>query len=227
MASTLAASPEHLGGPDWPAFPLNREDTLLAQVRNGSTSRLPTIPGVQSLAMAMRYLPGGRNSFIEYVQMAALNGSEDAKRWLTVYTSLAPSMQPRVSFDDVCAGSGVYPKNLMAVVVSTAMEFGQDVSNLVAAAVQGSVVDAMGKSALRTTGKYADIAQKDRVAFLSSSVARFLPTRGTTVNVSASASAQAASASAAEPSVPSFADDMASLAPPPRVIDVIPEPTEE
>jgi len=162
----------------------------------------------------MRYIDGGRDRFIEFVQMAVLNGSDVAERWMFVYADLLPSERKVVNFDDVCAGSGVAPKDLMAVVVSTAMEFGQDVANLVAAAIQGAVVQKMGESAMRITGKYVDVSQRDRIALLQSASVRFLPVpKGTVVHVTASANSQAAAAASAEPSVPTFAEDMAQLVP--------------
>lgn len=165
----------------------------------------------------MRYMEGGRDRFVEFVQMAHLNDMPNATNWLSVYAKLLPTERKIVSFDDVCAAAGVQPKNLMAEVVSSAMEIGQDVGNLIAASTHPAVVAQLAKSAQRIDGKHAEVSHKDRIAFLQSSASRFLPVSksGSTVNVNTSASAAAAAAAAAseEPSVPSFAQDMERLAP--------------
>jgi len=154
-----------------------------------------------------------------------------------VYADLTPYQRSIVSFDDVCAASGVKPADLMPVVVSTAMTIGMDVGNLVAAAMHPKVIEAHVKSAARTEGAYADLSQKDRFAFLQARGLAPLP-RNTVVNVhaNASASAKAAAAATSEPTVPSFTDDMDALraaragvqqslaAGTPDVIDLFPEP---
>lgn len=202
-------------------FPLDSEDRLSLKLAEKARrnirhafhqQKLVTLPGVQSLSIATRYIEGGRERFVEFVQMAVLNRMEVAQQWWAVYADLLPNERRKVSFDDVCAAAGIKPSELMSVVVSTAMEFGQDVGNLVAATMHPKVTAQLAKSAERISGEYADVAHRDRMAFLQSQ--RFLPTpKGTTVHVNASANAQAAAAAQSEPSVPGFADDMAALAP--------------
>lgn len=173
---------------------------------------LPTIPGVQSLSIATRYIDGGRQRFIEFVQMAMLNRLPACEKFWLVYADLLPGERMVVSYDDVCAAAGVRPSELMAEVVSTGMEFGTDVGNLAAAALHPAIVHQTGKSAKRIAGQYADIAMKDRHAMLQAR--GFLPVpKGAQVHVhaSASANAQAAAAASADPSVPSFAENMAAL----------------
>lgn len=180
---------------------------------------LPTVPGVQSLAIAMRYIDGGREQFIEFVQMAALNGVECVKKWWLVYADLTPGERARVSFDDVCVASGVRPSELMANVVAVAMEFSTDVGNLVAAATHPAIVHQAAKSAKRIGGVHAQIGLADRRMLLDH--ARFLPVpKGASVHVHANASANAAAAANAanDPSVPSFADDMLALGAPRRAV---------
>lgn len=166
------------------------------------------------MALAVRYIEGGRQRFLEVVYQAAQNGDPDAVKWITVFADLRPYEQAKVSFDDICAASGVRPSDLMAIAVSTAMEFGEDVGNLVAASMHPKVVRQMAKSAMRIGGANAEIALKDRIALMQHS--RFLPiprNASMHVNVNASSSANAAAAAKAttEPSVPSFAEDMSSL----------------
>jgi hypothetical protein len=176
---------------------------------------LPTIPGVQSLSLAIRYLPGGRASFLEYVQAATIDGDATARAWYAVYASLSNYEQARVSFDDVCAASGVGVSNLLRAIVGSAVDAHTDVGNLMAAVFHPKVVHAAGKSALRIGGKYADIALKDRQSLLTH--AGFLPApKGSVTRVevnanAASSSSAAAAAAAVNPSVPSFQDDMRAL----------------
>lgn len=168
---------------------------------------LVTLPGVQSLAIATRYIDGGRDRFIEFVQYAVLEHNQDAQRWFAVYADLTEYERGIVNFDDVCAASGVKPSKLMAATISAAMEAGRDVGNFVAALSHPKVVQAMVDSALKQD---SEIGLKDRHAFLQGMGMLPVP-RGTTINLSASATAQAAAA-AHEPSVPSFAQDLGTIA---------------
>jgi hypothetical protein len=186
------------------------QNRVMADVGDPALTRLPTLPGVSSLSIATRYLPGGRDRFVEYVQFAALNTHDIAKKWLFVYDDLLLSEQRIVSFDDVCAAAGVKPSELMALVVSTAMEYGIDVGNLVAAAGHPEVVAKSVESASRIAGKGAMIGLRDREMLFQHH--NFTPTSrgGPIVNVSqhASANAQAAAVADSDPSVPSFAATM-------------------
>lgn len=209
---------------DRPLFPRTKAERVRVRMRNllrqklvtvgdPNLTRLPTLPGVSSLSIATRYLPGGRPRFVEYVQFAALNDNEIARAWLFVYDDLMPSERVIVSFDDVCAASGVKPSDLMALVVTTAMEYGIDVGNLVAAAGHPEVVAAGVESAKRIAGKGAGIGLRDREMLYQHQ--NFLPSGrgGPVVNVhnNASANAQAAAVADADPSVPSFAATVRAL----------------
>lgn len=172
---------------------------------------LVTLPGVQPFSAMTRFVDGGRAHVIETLQTAVLNNDPVACQWWEVYRELPSYPRSIVSFDDVCAASGVSPQQLILVLVSTEMDFGRDVGNYVAAAMHPKVISRLAESASRIDGDHADIALKDRHAFL---MARgFLPTpKGATVNIHASASAQAASAAAQEPSVPSFTETIDATA---------------
>lgn len=174
--------------------------------------KLPTVPGVHALSLAVRYIEGGRDRFLGFVQMAMQNGNTHAESFMVVFADLAPSDRLKVSLDDVCAAAGVRPADLMAAVVSTAMEFGTDAGNLVAATMHPTIMHQNVKSAARIGGQFADIGFRDRLLHLQGM--KFAPTpKGANVHVhaNASANAQAAAAVAAEPSVPSFSADLASL----------------
>lgn len=192
---------------------LTSETARIVTPGDPGLTRLPTLPNVSSLSIATRYLPGGRERFVEYVQFAALNDHEIAKQWIFVYDDLLPSERRVVSFDDVCAASGVKPSDLMALVVSTAMEYGIDVGNLVAAAGHPEVVGKAVESALRIAGKGASIGLRDREMLFQHH--NFVPTgsKGPIVQVNqhASANAQAAAIADADPSMPSFAGTMHKL----------------
>jgi hypothetical protein len=179
---------------------------------HGLPTELPTIPGVCSLSIAARFIDGGRPRFIALVQQAMLNRIACAEKWWLVYAELTANERAIVSFDDVCAASGVRPSELMANVVAVAMEFEQDVGNLVAATTHPAIVHQAAKSAKRIGGDYAHIAVKDREMLFQHH--GFVPVPKAaivSVHANASATAQAAAAAAVDPSVPSFADTMRSL----------------
>lgn len=159
---------------------------------------LPTLPGVQSLAIATRYIDGGRGRFIDYVQMAVLNRIECAEKWWHVYAELSPNERAIVSFDDVCAASGVRPAELMANVVAVSMEYGHDVGELVAASMHPAIVHQAVKSAKRIGGDYAHIAVKDREMLFQHQ--KFVPIPKTAiVHVNATANANGLAAASAVP----------------------------
>ena len=172
----------------------------------GLVRDLPTLPGVQSLSLATRYIEGGRERFIEFVQLAMLNKAEAAIKWMAVYADLTAAERLRVSYDDVCAAAGVMPSEIMSAVVSNAMTFGVDVGNFVAAITHPQVVQAAVRAAKDPAG-----LEDRRMMFQHQG---FIPTpKGTTINVNAHASsnAQAAAVAAKDPSVPSFADDLRNI----------------
>ncbi len=177
------------------------------------TGKLPSLPGVSALSIATRYIDGGRDRFIEYVQMAVLDGIAEATAFWVVFADLLPGERVRVSLDDVCAAAGVSPSALMGKIVSVAMQAGTDVGNLVAASMQPAIVHQAGRSAKRIGGAFAGVAQRDREMLFQHS--NFIPLpRGQQIHVHASSNATAVAASnavAADPSVPSFADTMAAL----------------
>ena len=159
------------------------------------------------LARMIRFLPGGRETFIGLLRRAARNGDRDAVSWCLVYDELKPHLQKKVDLDDLSEASGVQPDALLGIVVSTGVRMGTDVSVLVAQSYAPQVVDALGRSALRTTGEDAKIAQRDREMLLQHT--KFLPLpHGAAVHVHANANAQAAAAAAAQPSVPTFAESL-------------------
>ena len=200
-----------------PAIKLKVRDQAAMRLREkkGMSNRhvppteLPTMPGINALSFTVRYLPGGRKTFLEFVKLAAQNGDQVAYAWWCVFADLPPGQRLQVNFDDVCAAAGVKPSALIAGVVGHGMEAMTDMGNLVAAVFHPKVMEAMGKSAVNLE---SEIGAKDRQAFLQAR--GFLPTpKGASIHVHANASAnsQAASASSAEPSVPKFASDLASL----------------
>lgn len=159
------------------------------------------------LHQALRYIPGGRQTFLELVHRASLNGDGHALSWWKVFTDLLPAQQARVDLDTVCEASGVPPDLVMGIAVSTAMRLGQDVADLVASTTLPALVGRTMESAMRIDGEHADIAYRDRMAMLQHH--KFVPLpRGTSVHVHASATAKAAAAAASQPSVPTFSESL-------------------
>lgn len=187
---------------------------IAQKISGGQTlTDLPTIPGVSSLSIAVRKLPGGRMQFMEFAQFAALNLCPAAQKFWMVLADLSINQRATVSYDDVCAAAGVRPSQLLMEIMGCAMEFGHDVGNLVAAAAHVSIVHQTTKSAMRIGGDYAKVAQRDREMLFEHH--GFIPVAAraasVTVNANASANAQAAAAVSADPSVPSFSGTMRGL----------------
>ncbi len=216
----LVTAPPEPPGPEADGMPfhLSDRDKAVFAVRKGqqrrTSSELAQTTGVHALAYVIRYLPGGRNSFLELCKMSMLNGDVAAKAFWDVYDGLSKTQQKLIPLDDVLTASNVKLSELMAGIVGHGIEAATDMGNLIAAMFHPQVVAKMGESALRTTGPHAEIAAEDRKLLLQGRGA--IPTpRGASIhlhaNANANSNANAAAASAAEPSVPTFADDMAAL----------------
>ena len=169
---------------------------------------------MSALTDLVRYVHGGRLKFLQMVKQAALNGNEAARQWIDVFARLPISHQRIVVLEDVCETANVSPRDLVAIAVSEAMEFGTSSAEFIAAMTHPKLVARMTKSAMRIGGAYADIALRDRHALMQHH--KFIPiprNASVAVNVSANSSANAAAAAAneANPTVPSFSQSMASL----------------
>lgn len=169
---------------------------------------LTTLADVHSLAFAIRYIDGGRDTFIAFVQGAMLEGLPESTAWFRVYADLTVYERRIASLDDICAAAGVRPSKLISEIVTTRMELGRDVGNLVAAVLHPKVVEALAKSGSTLDGANPEISHKDRIAFLQGMGTLPLP-KGVVINNTVTSNAAAAAmAAAAEPSMPSFAEDM-------------------
>lgn len=205
---------------------LSEEDRLRIKLRDvkrkiapgTAPTKLGTLPGVHGFSFATRYIDGGRERVIEFIQLAVLERQPAAERFYAVFADLSKYERSIVSFDDVCSAAGIKPSELLTQIVAVQMEYGRDVGNLVAAMTHPEVIAKMAKSASRIDGEHAELSQRDRFEFLRGRGFLPLPKGATIVNVHASATAQAAAASAAEPSVPSFADDLSFVRPSQRQI---------
>lgn len=186
--------------------PLNaHERRLRGRLANGQTN------GTKNhhlIAKALRFVKGGRATFLAHIERAMRNGDPEAREWWGIYSELMPAQQARVDIDDVCEASGITPDRLMAVAVSQAMRMGTDIADYAAAVMHPEIVNATIKSGMRTSGPYHVTAQKDRELLLEH--AKFKPVRGvgTSVTVNANATAAAQAAAASQPSVPTFAESL-------------------
>jgi hypothetical protein len=163
------------------------------------------LPGVSAVSMAVRYIDGGISRFIEYVQLAVLNGGVHTAKWWQVYADLTPLERQHAVLDDICCAASVKPYELLSEVVASGMQYGQDMGNLIAASLSPGVIAKMGEAAARIdeNSRNNETWQKDRHLFLQST--GFAPApKNAGVSVQVSANAQAASAAAGDPSVPAF-----------------------
>lgn len=187
---------------------------LVAKMKTSpqAANKLATLPGIHVLTRTIRYVQGGRKTFLEFVQLAMQEGNGPAGEFWNIFMDLTPHERNKVSLDDVCWAAGVQPSDLMGSIVTVAMEFGRDMGNFVAAAMHPQVVRKHIDSALDINGANPEISLKDRHAFLQAN--KFLPTpkgTGVVINNATSANSQAAAAASAEPTVPSFSDDMRDI----------------
>jgi hypothetical protein len=177
---------------------LNVRDRLRISARSHG---LPTLPGRSSLSLATRYLPGGRESVLSYIALAAQDGDPSAMDFWHVWEDLKPWEQVQVSLDDLCAASGISPSKILKVLVGAAFDAGCDVASLVAAAAHPAVVQASVKYAKEANGI------EDRKLLFQHH--RFTPIpKGTSIQIGVSANAQAANTLSADQSVPSFLQDV-------------------
>ena len=168
----------------------------------GESTHTPAL----TIAMILRFVPGGRKTAVEMIQAAAQNGDSAAKRWCLVWDDLRQIEQQRANMNAICEVAGIAPKDFMAIVISTAMEIGTDAADMTAALMHPRVVKQTAKSALRIGGEHASIAQQDRQWMLEHG--KFIaPPKGISITQNASAQA-AAAAAAAQPSVPTFMDSI-------------------
>lgn len=207
---------------------MERKTNPNAQVNEAR--QLPTLPGVCALSIATRYIEGGRMRFVEFVQLAMLNGDAHARAWLEVFSDLTPVERERVSFDDVCVASGVRPADLVKAVTGTAVDFGIDTGNLVAALTHPQVVAASVKFAKDHGG-----LEDRRMLFQHSGFIPVPKNAAPTVVVNANSSASAQAAAKADGAagietdaagLPSFAQTLkqvgSTLQPAPRPAELPP-----
>lgn len=201
----LSKAPDGQGKTD---IQLVREKILKHRERFTGKKTLPTIEGVQALSMMTRYLDGGRDRFLELAQNAMAAGHDVAERWMFVFADLTPIQRTRVNFDDVCAGAGVSPLDLVKSMLETEWTYSRDVADIIRVAALPKMMGKLVESGLQLNGKNPEVSERDRARFLQS--ANMIPTpKGTTIQIAANA--QAAASAAMDPSVPSFRDDMEAL----------------
>jgi hypothetical protein len=169
---------------------------------------LPTLPGNGSITMATRYIEGGRATVLGYIQLAAMNGNDSAMLWWHAYEGLSKYEQSVVSYDDVCAASGISPKLILMAIAGAGFDANCDIANLLASHLHPRVVEASGKEAITPRGI------EDRKLLMQHQ--GFIPVpKGTTINISSSAHSQAIAAAHAaatsDPSVPSFLNSIEDL----------------
>lgn len=176
---------------------------------------LPTLPGSGSITMATRYIDGGRETVLAYLHLAAMNGNDSAMTWWHVFDKLNKYEQSVVSYDDVCAASGISPKNILMAIAGAGYEANCDIANLLASHLHPKIVAASARVA------QTDGGIEDRKLMLQH--AGFIPVpKGMSININASSHAQAAASANAtssnDSSVPSFLEDVDAIGDTDRVV---------
>lgn len=149
---------------------------------------LLSLPGVQSLSLACRFLPGGRDRFIEYIQLGALNADVTCLQFWQIWAELTPAERREASFDDVVAAGNIRPADLLAAMVKHAVNMGIDVGRMIAASLHPQVLEAMGQSAVKLDNA---IGQGDRFRFLEAQGFLPIPQKGPSIAINANATAGA------------------------------------
>jgi hypothetical protein len=197
-----------------PVHPVPEPDPRVA-VRQKLKARatklgLPTLPGSGSITMATRYIEGGRETVLGYIRLAAMNGNDSAMTWWHAYEDLSQYDQLHVSYDDICAATGVQPKAILMAMAGAGFDANCDIANLLSAHLHPSVVVASAKQAVKPNG-----IEDRKLLFQHSG---FIPVpKGTQITINNSSHAQANAAAAAQatslsnPSVPSFLQDVDDL----------------
>lgn len=165
--------------------------------------------------MATRYIDGGRQTVLSYIQLAAMNGNDSAMTWWHVYEKLSKYEQSQVSYDDVCAASGISPKNILMAIAGAGYDANCDIANLLASHLHPAVVAASAKAAQKPDGI------EDRKLLMQHQ--GFIPVpKGTSITINSSSHAQAAASAQAttlgDASVPSFLNDIDDLGGVSRVV---------
>lgn len=165
--------------------------------------------------MATRYIEGGRTTVLSYIQLAAMNGNDSAMTWWHVFEKLSKYEQSQVSYDDVCAASGISPKHILMAIAGAGYDANCDIANLLSSHLHPAVVAASAKAALKADGI------EDRKLLMQHQ--GFIPVpKGMSINIHASSSAQAAASAHAtsshDASVPSFLSDVDEIGAVDRVV---------
>lgn len=186
----------------------------LQRVAKRKRLSLQTVKGLRPLSEATKYV--GRQKFLEAILLAVQSNDPIAITFWNEWEKLSEYDKRGVVLDEVALLAGVYAHDLMASAVRAATMLGASTSQMIYASMQPSVVRQMMKSAMRIGGKYAQTAMLDRHKILQHGLEPFLPApHGQTINVNASSQAAAKAAAAAQsnadPSVPSFLEDMGEL----------------
>lgn len=163
--------------------------------------------------MATRYIEGGRSTVLSYIQLAAMNGNDSAMTWWHVFEKLSKYEQTQVSYDDVCAASGISPKHILMAIAAAGFDANCDIANLLASHLHPKIVNASAKAALKADGI------EDRKLLMQHQ--GFIPVpKGTSINIHASSQSIAAAhaTSSNDASVPSFLEDVDEIGNTDRVV---------
>lgn len=142
-----------------------------------------------------------------------MNGNDSAMTWWHVFEKLNKFEQSQVSYDDVCAASGISPKNILMAIAAAGYDANCDIANLLASHLHPQIVAASAKAAQKEAGI------EDRKLLMQHQ--GFIPVpKGMSINIHANASAAAAAhaTSSNDASVPSFLSDVDEIGSVDRIV---------
>jgi hypothetical protein len=126
--------------------------------------------------MALRNLPGGWKSSIEYARHAWQNGDTVLGRVVECWDGLKKGEQASMTLEKVCELAGIPPADFFGRISAVAFSLGRDVANLVAAAAAPEVVARSVREAKKAGGF------RDREALMKHN--GFLPSpQGSRINI--------------------------------------------
>jgi hypothetical protein len=168
----------------------------------GRTTSFHAIPPVTA-AYICRFLPGGKEGFVEIVRRIPPETDPRIERFLSAWDSTQPhDRREFLTLECICEAAEIRFADLLSMVVKEAYQQNIDLARLLASVATPKVIERLAeRAASKSKGSH-----EDRKTFLLGQ--GFLPSpRGTNIQIANIASSQAAAEQDAKFNIPDFAED--------------------
>lgn len=156
-----------------PAAPVQDLSKIIAPARDRGRS-VASLGGLTPLASAFRYIEPTWRNYIQYVDMEARTGNEDARRYLRIWQSLP--YKERISHvpEQLCELASVAPSDLVSWVTRHIWIEGSAATSMVLSFNRARVLDATAQFAMQDpeNGRHAELFLKAAGALPSGGGAR-------------------------------------------------------